>query len=84
MKSLLVLPSDGMIVVAVVDVTAMVVASVGVRVVVEEEVDNVVVGVVVVMGNVVLSVKYVDLPVVEVVTAGGPVDVVVVVEVVVT
>ena len=64
----------------------MVVASVDVRVVVEEDMDNVEVAGVVVLevvevGNVGLSLKSVDLPVVEVVTVGDPV---VVVEVVVT
>ena len=65
-----------MIVVVVVDVIEMLIASVDVRVVVEEEVDNVV-GVGVVVGNIELSVKTVDLPVIEVVTVGGPVVVVV-------
>ena len=75
-----------MILVTGVDVTAMVIALVVVRVVVEEEVDSMEVAGVVVLevvevGNVGLSLKSVDLPVVEVVTVGGPV--VVVVEVVV-
>ena len=86
MESLLALPTDGMILVTGVDVTAMVIALVVVRVVVEEEVDSMEVAGVVVLevvevGNVGLSLKSVDLPVVEVVTVGGPV--VVVVEVVV-
>ena len=87
MESLLALPTDGMILVTGVDVTAMVIALVVVRVVVEEEVDSMEVAGVVVLevvevGNVGLSLKSVDLPVVEVVTVGDPV--VVVVEVVVT